>query len=610
VLPSEVNRSAASPDPIQALRHPVNTKEVLRRRRAIKAALLKQPSSIELRVGILGGSTTSEIKSILELFLLKEGIRPIFHESEYNKFYEDAVVDNTALKEFRPDVVFIHTTWQNVSTFPALLDSEERVDECLARELVRFQQIWDKLAGDLRCVVIQNNFDFPQARSLGNLDATQVFGRTHFLTRLNLEFARECRARPKLLIHDINYLSARVGLDAWFDPAYWYSYKMAVSPEATVPFCRSLATIFRALYGRTRKCLVLDLDNTLWGGVIGDDGMDNLKLGNETAEAEAYLGFQNYCAELRDRGILLSVCSKNDPVVARQGFNHPDMVLKLEDITSFKANWEPKHDNISQIARDLGIGLDSLVFVDDNAAERNLVAMQLPDVAVPEVGSDVSRFASILDQEGFFEVTGFSADDRKRSEFYAKNNQRAAAQSSFASYEDFLVSLGMKADIAPFSPVYLERITQLTNKSNQYNLTTRRYTFAQIQAMAEDPKTIALYGRLADNFGDNGLVSVISARVEGADARIDLWLMSCRVLKRGMEHAMLDALIARAKAMEVKNLWGYYYRTPKNGMVSDHYEKLGFDLINRGEDDASSVWQLDLQKDRPPLNKFIQLERY
>jgi FkbH-like protein len=359
-----------------------------------------------------------------------------------------------------------------------------------------------------------------------------------------------------------------------------------------------------AIYGRTRKCLILDLDNTLWGGVIGDDGPDQIKIGRETAEAEAFTAFQEYCLQLRSRGILLAVCSKNSEAIARQGFEHPDSVLLLDHFSCFKANWEPKHENIKAIASELNIGLNSLVFVDDNPAEREIVSAQLPDVAVPDVGSDVSRFISVLEDGRYFEPVRLSREDLKRAEQYRDNAQRATFQGSFQNYDEYLESLEMSAEVAAFKPVYLDRITQLISKTNQFNLTTRRYTRAQIETIAASPSYISLYGKLTDKFGDNGLISVIIGRKENGILHIDLWIMSCRVLKRGMETVMLDALVAECQVQGISEIRGYYIQTERNGLVAGHYADLGFKLS--GGDDEHQVFRLDLSQGYQPQNRYIK----
>jgi FkbH-like protein len=351
--------------------------------------------------------------------------------------------------------------------------------------------------------------------------------------------------------------------------------------------------------------LILDLDNTLWGGVIGDDGVQGLILGRDHPVGEAFLDFQRYVKDLQRRGVILAVCSKNDLANAKEGFSHPDSILKLEDFSVFKANWNPKPDNIREIAADLNIGLDSMVFLDDNPAERSLVADQLPEVAVPDIGSDVSRFADALERERYFEVHKVLQDDLNRSAYYSSNAQRGAYETGFRDYGEFLASLEMSAEIDRFSPVYLERITQLINKTNQFNLTTRRYTGAEVEAMAHDPACITLYGRLADKFGDNGLVTVLIGRISTDTAEIDLWLMSCRVLKREMELALFDAFVEQCQARGVRRIRGIYIPSKKNGMVADHYADLGFTRLS-GSAEGSDIWDYQVPQRYEPRTRFIR----
>jgi FkbH-like protein len=368
---------------------------------------------------------------------------------------------------------------------------------------------------------------------------------------------------------------------------------MALSPTATVALAQNVAAIVKSVYGKTKKCLILDLDNTLWGGIIGDDGVQNLVLGRDHPVGEAFLDFQQYVKDLKQRGVIIAVCSKNDAENAKEGFSHPDSVLKVEDFSVFKANWDPKPDNIRATALELNIGLDSMVLVDDNPAERALVAGELPEVAVPDVGSDVSRFAEILEHERYFEVARVVQDDLGRSNYYSSNAQRSAYQADFRDYGEFLASLEMTAEIGPFLPVYLERITQLINKTNQFNLTTRRYTSAEVEAFSRDPGFITLYGRLADKFGDNGLVSVLVGRVSQETVELDVWLMSCRVLKREMELAMFDALVEECQARDIRKIVGAYIPSKKNGMVSGHYASLGFSRSGGAAGDRE-LWQYEV----------------
>jgi FkbH-like protein len=556
---------------------------------------------------VLGGSTTQEVVDLWELYLLESGFLPTFHQSEYGRFYVDAVHDTEALVEFKPDLVYVHTSTINIQRFAPVQATDAEFDELMKGELSRFEEIWKSIEEKIGCVVIQNNFEFPPYAILGNLDTTIGGGHTRFVMELNREFAKAAASRPKLLVQDVCSVSARLGLDRWFDAERWFSYKIATTVEGSQALAVSLGAMVRGMYGKMRKVLVLDLDNTLWGGVIGDDGVDKIQIGRETPLAEAYTAFQEYCLSLRNRGILLAVCSKNNEEIAKQGFEHPDSVLKLEHISCFKANWEPKHENILAIARELNLGADSFVFVDDNPAERAIVAGQVAGIAVPDVGSDVTAYAGIIEAGRYFEQVSFSKEDIERAALYQGNTQRAAFEANFADYGEYLDSLEMTAEIDGFKPLYLDRITQLTNKTNQFNLTTRRYTLAEMEAVLGDRDAIGLYGKLSDRFGDNGLISIVLGYKRGDAVEIDLWLMSCRVLKRDMEVAMLDALAERAQAMGVKTLRGRYIPTKKNGMVADHYTKLGF-ALERAEADGGGVYTLNIAKYRPRNTHIRVLE--
>ncbi len=570
--------------------------DILMKRRSLRRELASRQGLQELRIAVLGGSTTEELVNFLELLLLAEGFQPVFYQSEYGRFYDEAVQDPQALIDFKPQVVYVHTSCWNVRTWPPLGCTEAELAGFVEAELARYREIWDSIEKKLGCQVIQNNFETPPHALLGNMDAVAAGGQSRFLMRLNVAFADEAARRPKLLLQDVHGIAADLGLRQWFDWPRYFSYKILLTAEANLELARSLNALIRALYGKSRKVLVLDLDNTLWGGVIGDDGVDKIQIGRETPVAEAYTAFQEYCLALRTRGVLLAVCSKNNEDVAKSGFAHPSSILKLEDISCFKANWEPKHENLAAIARELNLGTDSFVFIDDNPAERALVQSQIPGVAVPEVGNDVSKYAEFIDRGRYFEPVSLSKEDLERAALYAGNSQRAAQAKTFADYGEYLDSLEMTAEIDSFKPVYLERIAQLTNKTNQFNLTTRRYTLAEMETAAKDATVVGLYGKLVDRFGDNGLVSVVLGRSDGRALHMDLWLMSCRVLKREMENAMLDVLAECARARGLATIVGYYLPTAKNGMVADFYPRLGFSPAPAppGLPGGATVWTLDL----------------
>ena len=400
---------------LELLMQPFSGAALMRGGKKLARILRERKDLRPLRVAVLGGASSQELVTLLELFLLHRGFDPTFWQSEYGRYYEDAVMDSNELVEFKPDLVHVQTGIRNIRNWPAIHNSEEDVRTLVGNELGRLKQIWDALDRSVTCPIIQNNFEMPDLRLLGNLDSKSTGGATSFVLELNREIAAAARSRHSIILNDIHYLSAQVGLTQWYDWSRWFSYKMPSSLEGSVATAYNLAVLVAARFGLSKKVLVLDLDNTLWGGVIGDDGVDRIVIGRETAKAEAYTQFQEYCVALKQRGVVLAVCSKNTDSIARTGFDHPDSILKITDFASFRANWEPKHENIKAIAAALDLGLDSFVFVDDNPAERALVAAQLPMVAVPEVGDNVSDYARILDRAQYFEPLAISDEDLEAS---------------------------------------------------------------------------------------------------------------------------------------------------------------------------------------------------
>jgi FkbH-like protein len=568
--------------------------QLLLKRRGLRRQFLAAEGLKDIRIVVLGGTTTSELVDLFEFLLLNKGFRPAFYQSEYGRYYEDAVLEPEVIAAFKPDIVYVHTCSLNIQTPPPVSCTEEELPEYVDAEMNRFRAIWRSLDENVGCQIIQNNFELPPYATLGNLDAVSAGGMTRFIAELNRCIAAETANNPRLMMQDLNTIAARIGMNQWFDPERWYSYKIANTVEGTFAIATSLTALTSAMYGLSRKVLVLDLDNTLWGGVIGDDGVDKILIGRETPVAEAYTAFQEYCLQLRDRGVLLAVCSKNDEDVARSGFEHPDSILKLDHFSAFKANWRPKHENILAIAKELNLGADSFVFIDDNPAERAIVEAQIPGIAVPDVGNEVAKYQSVIDGGRYFEMASLAKEDLVRARLYAENSQRAKLEQKFANYGEYLDSLEMTAEIEGFNPTYMERLAQLTNKTNQFNLTTRRYTVAEIEATVVDAASIGIYGKLTDRFGDNGLISIVLGHVTATDLHLDLWLMSCRVLKRDMELAMLDGLAERAQQKNVRRLLGYYLPTAKNGMVADHYERMGFLPVSRDDATGASVWSLDI----------------
>lgn len=597
---------------MKELEYPFDSEYVLKKSKKIKRQLLEEGGNfLSKKIAVLGGSTTHDIIRVLEVFLLNQGIRPVFYESEYAQYWQDAMFDNPELVNFAPDMIYIHTSNRNITGYPGVTDQAEQIDALLEEQFEHFSVMWDKLAGQYHCPIIQNNLEYPFYRILGNQEAVYIQGRISFINRLNEKFYQYAREHNNFFIHDINYAAAAYGLDKWSDPFYWHMYKYAMCMQAIPEFAYNLSNIIKSVFGKNKKSLVLDLDNTLWGGIVGDDGVENLEIGQETSMGQVYSEFQGYVKAQKDIGVMLNIASKNEYDNAVAGLNHPDGILKPEDFILIKANWEPKSRNIVEIASEMDILTDSLVFVDDNPAEREIVSTQVQGVSVPAIGTP-EQYIRVLDHAGFFEVTKLSDDDTKRSEMYQANVKRKQQQQNFGDYREYLLSLDMKGTIKPFEAVYMARIAQLTNKSNQFNLTTRRYTQSDVEQFAGSSDYITRYGKLEDKFGDNGVVSVVIGRkgsmtdmsvyrtgervtsASGNDVlHLELWLMSCRVLKRDMESAMLDSVVEACKECGIRTIMGYYYPTAKNAMVKDFYDIMGFTKICEQED-GNTVWQFDI----------------
>ena len=591
---------------IEALNYPFDGSYLLKKRKSLRRQLLADGiPKLKKKIAVLGGSTTHDIKQLLELFLLNQGIEPEFYESEYNKYWEDAMFSNPELDELEPDLIYIHTTSRNIQNFPDVSLGKKEVLDLLDGEYFRFEQMWTKLRERFSCPVIQNNFELPSHRLFGNSDGVDCHGKVYFIEHLNQRFQEYAETHSWFYINDICWISANYGLKEWSDPYYWYMYKYSPALPAVPDLAFNLSNIMKSIYGKNKKALVLDLDNTLWGGIVGDDGPENIEIGEETPVGQVYAEFQSYLKQLKKMGILLTIDSKNTEEVAVKGLDRPDSVLSPDDFLIKKINWMPKDRNLTEIAQEINIGRDSLVFVDDNPAERHIVKMNVPEVSVPEIGKP-EQYIQVLDRSGFFEVTAFTGDDLARNEMYKANLQRQQQKASFSDYNEYLTSLEMEAEIDAFDPMYFARIAQLTNKSNQFNLTTKRCSVSDIENITADSNYITLYLRLKDRFGDNGVVSIMFGHKQGEQFHIDLWLMSCRVLKRDVENVMMDVLIEKCRENGLTEIVGYYYPTAKNGMVKDFYGSLGFTLRSRDEE-GNSIWVYDEIEQYKNKNKVIKV---
>jgi len=407
------------------------------------------------------------------------------------------------------------------------------------------------------------------------------------------------RAPDYVFLHDVEAISTGHGVGHWVDERMWFQAKQPMSFDSMMPYVHSLARLIASMFRQSAKCLVLDLDNTLWGGVVGDDGVAGLDLGPGSPVGEAFTAFQDYVAQLKARGVLLAVCSKNEDANARAPFKElPTMSLALEDFAAFKANWDPKPDNIRAIAEELNIGLDAMVFVDDNPAERSLVEQTLADVRVLQLSDDPADYPGILDRTGWFDVPRISAEDTARTRQYRHNTQRNELRGQHTDYEGYLRSLEQKGIIRPFEELHLDRITQLINKTNQFNLTTLRQSRSEVEDRMRKDDYVTAYVRLADRFGDNGLISVWYGRCEGTRLVIEQWLMSCRVFNRGVEHLLMNYITEQVGRRGLTEIHGTYVPTPKNGLVASLYPSLGFQCVEEAAN-GTTEWTLALDRYEP-----------
>ncbi|HSK18470.1 MAG TPA: HAD-IIIC family phosphatase [Longimicrobiales bacterium] len=576
-------------------------------RRLLRSRAPANGAAVHRRIALLGGATTEPMVEPLQLMLDTLGIVSTLHVGDYNTYAREMLDPASATVAFRPEITVLVTTPMNLPVWPEWTADAAQVAAAVDEACDYWIGLCTSLHAHTGCDIVLGNFHPLPLRPYGAA-GTRLPGEPNRYIRAVNEALAE-RAPPYVHVHDVAELATLHGVYRWFDPRYWYHAKQPVSFECLVPYVRGLAHLIGALVGRSAKCLVVDLDNTLWGGVVGDDGPDRIAIGEGDAQGEAFAAFQRYLRSLKDRGVMLAVNSKNDELNALEPFRtRSEMPLRREDFVAFYANWSPKSENLRAIAAALNIGLDSLVFVDDNPVEREQVRQALPEVRVVELGDDPSDFAACLDRTGWFEAVALSEEDRTRSAMYTANAARDALRSNVTDYPAFLRSLEQRAVIASFDDRFVDRIAQLTNKTNQFNLTTRRLGRADLAAMIDSTDFVTAYVRLADRFGDNGLISVFAARRTGVDLWIDLWLMSCRVFNRGVEYLLMNHVVERARERGIQRLHGIYIPTAKNGIVRDLYPSLGFQPC--GSTDGGDHWLLETEAYRPHDTAVALVEDY
>jgi FkbH-like protein len=556
--------------------------------RKVLAGRVPKAAGKPVRLALLGSSTMAQLHSAIRIAGVRRGIAIEIYENDYGQYWQELTESSSGLHAFQPNTVLFALDAHHLASGMQPHFDETSAAAELEAVRQRITECWRLAREAFQCPIIQQSVLPVHLPLLGSNEHRLAGSRSYLVARLN-EALRAMADAQSVDLLAIDERARHDGIKAWFDLSLWHRAKQEVKPSAAPMYGELVARIIAARLGKSFKCLVLDLDNTLWGGVVGDDGMEGLVLGQGSALGEAYVAFQEYARGLSRRGIILAVCSKNDETNAVEPFDkHPEMVLKRGDIACFVANWQDKVSNLRSIAQQLNIGIDSLVFVDDNPFERTLVRQELPMVAVPEISDDPTYSAEILAAAGYFEGTSVTDEDRVRGAQYQGNLQRDALRASTTDLPSYLRSLEMQLKWRRFDQLGLSRTVQLINKTNQFNLTTQRYTEQEVSSVMHDPRAFGLQLRLLDRFGDNGIIGIVIGKMQNQDdLLIDTWLMSCRVLGRQVEPTTLNLVAEQARQLGARRLIGEYRPTKKNGMVKDHYSKLGFSVVSSDDSGAS-----------------------
>jgi FkbH-like protein len=555
-----------------------------------------------LRIAILSSSTVDHFVDVFRMWLAIVGIRAEFYVSPYDTIVPTILDATSGLYEFRPDLVWLTTTYRDVRIKVSADAGPHEVRREIDGAIREISSLWKTASSRLNCIVLQNNADVPAFDAFGNFSGAVSWGSRNVLRLYNTALAEA--APSGVVIFDFDHIASLFGKLRWVDDRYWFLAKHAFNPDATGLVAASAARLIAGVKGLAKKCLVLDLDNTIWGGVIGDDGIDGIKLG-PGPDGEAFVALQDFARSLKERGIVLAVCSKNEEVNAKEPFEkHPDMRLKLEDVAVFRANWNNKVDNLRDIAKILNIGLDSIVFLDDNPAERAIVREFLPMVETPDLPEDPSGYVRALARYAYFETISFTKEDEVRARSYRDNAQREELLLSLGDTESYLRSLEMVGDVGALDGFSVPRVGQLINKSNQFHLTGTRYSEAELLALSGDPNVTIKHFRLTDRFGDNGLISAVVLRQAGDSLDIDTWVMSCRVLGRSMEEFIANEIALIARARKARVIVGIYRPSAKNKLVASLYHRLGFSEVESGGD--VSRWIFDITNSNQPFATQVQ----
>jgi FkbH-like protein len=542
---------------------------------------------IKKKIAVLGSYTNKYIADILRLHLYYYNISPSFYFGEFDNVPQEFLIPNSGLYNFKPDMVILLTLSSDIKKFPNLFSSKKDVELWTEKQINHYKIYWDKI-NEIPCQLFQTNFVKPIEKQLGNLEANYHFSRWSCIDYLNIKLAEKHPSNVTII--DAEYLASLVGRLNWFSEKNYFISKQGMSFEVMNLFVRSLSNTIVASLGKIKKCLVLDLDNTLWGGIIGDDDLEGINLDPNNAVGEAFIQFQKYVKQLKERGILLAVCSKNESEIAKLPFQkHPNMILKLEDISCFIANWKDKHINIREIADTLNIGLDSIVFFDDNPVERGMVSEAIPEVSIVNVPEDPAQYIRVFELEMHFDWAQLSLEDITRSNTIIANKKRESLEKTSYSYDDYLKNLKMYAKISEVSSLEFSRFVQLINKTNQFNLRTKRYTVAEVEDMKKDKNNYKIISvSLKDKFSNYGVISGLIIFKKNKEAFIDTWVMSCRVFGRNLEQAIFNSIIKIMEEWECDKIIGEYLPTKKNKIVKNLYSDLGFYFLQENDENSTS----------------------
>ena len=556
-----------------------------------------------LKVALLGDTATQFLSTAIKGIGIERGFNIDLFEAEYNQIEQQIFDPTSDLNAFNAQFVIIFQSTHRLNEKYSL----SNIDSwgMLAEQRIDFVK---SICDVIRVPVIYFNYPEIEDTIFGSYANKVSTSFSYQIRKLNYELMNLAQSYSNLFICDLAGLQNKLGRDFIFNPAIYTSTEMILSLEA-VPYVASrVMDIISSLQGKIKKCLILDLDNTLWGGIIGDDGLEGIQLGHGLGIGKAFTEFQMWIKKLKNRGVIICVCSKNDESKAKEPFEkHPDMILKLEDISVFMANWESKVDNIRMIQKILNIGFDSMVFLDDNPFERNVIQENISGITVPDLPEDPAYYLEYLYSLNLFETSSYSIADKDRTKQYQVQAERVAFSKTFTNEDDYLKSLNMVSKVEVFNTFNIPRVAQLSQRSNQFNLRTVRYSDTDIKTISEDSNTISLAFSLEDKFGDNGLIAVVIMKKENTETLfIDTWFMSCRVLKRGMENFTLNTIVSAAKKKGYKQIIGEYLPTSKNDMVKNHYTNLGFTKIEDSET-AKFVLNIETYENRPCFitEKFV-----